>query len=154
MGMATKRIHFPQTTAQQRKLLFETWEATGNVTEACRKAHVGRGTFYYWRPRFEERGYAGLEEFASRAPKEPYRTPAEVEQKIITLRRERPGWGKRRISDELAKGNNWVVLVSPNTVKRVLENAGLWKTEEVGGGKKGRETSQSDGGATRTDHQC
>jgi hypothetical protein len=49
----------PKTTAQQRKLLFETWEATGNVTAACRKAHVGRGTFYYWKPRFDEYGYAG-----------------------------------------------------------------------------------------------
>lgn len=67
--MTKKRIHFPLTTAQQRKLLFETWEETGNVTQACRKAHVGRGTFYYWKPRFDEQGYAGLEEFSSRAPK-------------------------------------------------------------------------------------
>ncbi|MCC9078738.1 hypothetical protein FKZ61_021820, partial [Litorilinea aerophila] len=41
-GMAKRRTHFPHTTPQQRKLLFETWEATGNVTLACRKAHVGR----------------------------------------------------------------------------------------------------------------
>ena len=29
--MAQKRIHFPLTTAQQRRLLFETWEATGDM---------------------------------------------------------------------------------------------------------------------------
>jgi len=138
--MTTKRVHFPQTTAQQRKLLFETWEATGNVTGACRKAHVGRGTFYYWKPRFDEYGYAGLEKFASRAPKEAHRTPVEVEQKVIAVQQEHPGWGKKRIADELAKGNSWVPLVSPNTVKRVLEDAGLWKTEEPGEGKKGRQT--------------
>jgi transposase len=137
--MNTKRIHFPLTTAQQRRLLFETWEATGSVTQACRKAHVGRGTFYYWKPRFDEHGYEGLEEFASRAPKEPYRTPADVEQKVIGLRREHSDWGKQRIADELAKANNWVPLVSPNTVKRILKDAGFWETAEPGEEKKASE---------------
>jgi transposase len=134
--MDTKRIHFPLTTAQQRKLLFETWEATGNVTQACRKAHVGRGTFYYWKPRFDEYGYAGLEEFGSRAPKDPYRKPPDVEQKVVALRKEHSDWGKKRIADELAKANNWVPLVSPNTVKRILGEAGLWETAEPEEGKK------------------
>jgi transposase len=136
--MKTKRIHFPFTTAQQRKLLFETWETTGNVTEACRKAHVGRRTFYYWKPRFEEHGYAGLETFASRAPKEHYRTPPEIEDEVIALRRKHPDWGKRRIADELTKANNWEPLVSPNTVKRILEDASLWRPTEAGEGEKGR----------------
>ena len=135
--MTAKHIHFPFTTAQQRKLLFETWEAMGNVTEACRKAHVGRGTFYYWKPRFVEQGYAGLEEFASRAPTEPNRTPSAIEDKVIALRRANPDWGKRRIADELTKENNWEPLVSPNTVRRILEDAGLWKTVEAGEGEKG-----------------
>ncbi len=43
--MTKKRVHFPPTTAQQRKFLFETWEETGNVTQACRKAHIDRGKF-------------------------------------------------------------------------------------------------------------
>jgi transposase len=128
--MTTKRTYYRETTSQQRRLLFETWEATGNVTQACRKAHVGRGTFYYWKPRFEEQGYAGLEEFASRAPKEPARTALEIEQKVITARRQHPEWGKKRIADELAKANNWVPLVSPNTVRRILKDAGLWETIE------------------------
>lgn len=134
--MASKRIHFPTTTAQQRKLLFETWETSGSVSEACRKAHVGRGTFYYWKPRFEEQGYAGLETLANRAPKKPAQTEPAIEQKVIGLRRERPDWGKKRIANELAKGNNWVPLVSPNTVKRILQKAGLWKAVQAEAKKK------------------
>ena len=134
--MTSKRIHYPQTTAQQRKLLFETWEATGNVTEACRRAHVGRGTFYYWKPRFDEQGYAGIEAFASRAPKAPARAAPSIEKKVVELRLEHPSWGKKRIVDELAKGNNWVPLVSPNTVKRMLQEAGLWETAEGAAEKK------------------
>ena len=123
--MSNQHIHFPFTTAQQRKFLFETWEETGNVSEACRKAHVGRATFYYWKKRFNEGGYSGLEEFASRAPKNHCRTSLEIEEKTISLRREHPEWGKRRIADALAKANNWVPLTSPNTVKRILRDAGL-----------------------------
>jgi transposase len=134
--MTDKRTYYRETTPQQRKLLFETWKDSGSVTEACRKAHVGRGTFYHWKPRFDEQGYAGLETFASREPKERHQTAPEVEEQVVKLRREHPEWGKKRIADELAKGNNWVPLVSPNTVRRILEDAGLWETIEAEVGKK------------------
>ena len=134
--MAATRIHYPRTTAQQRKLLFEIWEETGNISEACRKAHVGRGTFYYWRVRFEQKGDEGLEEFEDHAPKKPKRIKAEVEQAVIEMKQEHEDWGKRRIADELAKKNNWVPVVSPNTVKRVLEEAGMWATIEEEAKKK------------------
>jgi len=131
--MSPKRTYFPPTTPQQRKLLFETWKATGDVTEACRKAHVGRGTFYYWKPRFDSDGYAGLETYQAKGPEKGYgRTSAEVEQKVIDLHHQHKDWGKHRIADEIAKANNWVALVSPNTVRRILEEARLWNPEERG----------------------
>jgi transposase len=106
--------------------LFETWQATGDVAQACRRAHVGERTFYYWKPRFVAEGYAGLEQFASHAPQQPHRTPPAVEAQVIALRQQEPTWGKQRLADELAKANGWVPLVSPNTVKRILRAAGLW----------------------------
>jgi transposase InsO family protein/transposase len=121
-----KRIHFPRTTAQQRELLFETWEATGDVDEACRRAHVCRQTFYDWKPRFDAGGYAALENFASSAPHNPSHTSVEIEQEVINLRRANPTWGKRRIADEVAKHHNWERQVSPNTVRRILVTAGSW----------------------------
>jgi len=39
------RTSFPQTTPSQRRLLFETWEASGDTGTACRTAHVGERTF-------------------------------------------------------------------------------------------------------------
>jgi hypothetical protein len=48
-----------------------------------------------------------------------------------------PDWGKRRIADELAKGNNWVAVVSPNTVRRILQDAGLWPKADRGAKKGG-----------------
>lgn len=131
--MSPKRTYFPPTTPQQRKLLFELWDATGNVTEACQKAHVVRGTFYYWKPRFDTDGYAGLETYEAKGPEKGYgRVSPEIEQKVLELHDQHADWGKHRIADEIAKANNWVPLVSPNTVRRILEETGLWKPEERG----------------------
>ena len=132
----SKRIHFPLTTAQQRRLLFETWEATGDVELACRTAHVGRRTFYTWKPRFRTGGYAALDHFPSRAPKHTRRTPNPIAAQGIALRPPHPAWGKQRLADELAKANDWTPLVCPNTVKRILRDAGLWDATQVAA-KKG-----------------
>jgi len=97
--MTAKHIHFPRTTAAQRRLLFET------------------------------AGYTGLAEFRNPAPKAPHRIAPEVEAQVKALRTQQPSWGKQRLADALAKGNNWVPLVSPNTVRRrILQDAELWPT--------------------------
>jgi transposase len=132
--MRPRHTYFRFTTSQQRKLLFETWESTGSVEEACRKARVSLRLFYYWKPRFEEKGYAGLEEFESRVAHKLNRKAEAIEQQVIKLRREHPDWGKARITHEMAKANNWVPLISPNTVKRILQEAQLWS--ESGSGEK------------------
>lgn len=124
--MAKKRTYFPPTTAQQRRLLFETWETTGSVAQACAKAHVCERTFYHWKPRFEAGGYAALETPRSHARKHPPTVGAQIEEKVMAKRRAHPGWGKRRIADELAKANGWKPLVCPNTVRRILQDGGLW----------------------------
>lgn len=128
--MNKKRTYFPITTAQQRRLLFAVWAETGDRAEACRRAHVSQSTFYNWKPRFEAGGFAALAETRSHAPQQPCQTAPEVAAQVVEMRRQHPNWGKRRIADELAKGNNWAPLVSPNTVKRILADAGLWSEAE------------------------
>lgn len=124
--MGKKHTYFGKTTPQQRRLLFETWEETGSITIACHKSRVSRHTFYYWKPRFEAKGYSGLESFESSAPKNHFKTISEVENRVIAMHCNHPNWGKQRIADELAKENNWVSLLTVNTVRRILRDAGLW----------------------------
>ena len=133
--MTTKRTYFRRTTSAQRRLLFESWQASGNISQACKVAHVCRQTFYDWLPRYIAEGYAGLLAFTSTAPKVPHRIAAAIEQDVTALRQAHPAWGKRRIADELSKSNQWVPLVTPNTVRRILQDAGLWP-EPVAQGKK------------------
>jgi transposase len=130
----SKKTYYGYSTYQQRKLLFETWKETGDVALACKKAHVSRSLFYVWKARFEEKGYEGLEEFESRAAHKLNKKDESIEQQVVQLKRENKDWGKRRISDEMSKANNWTPVVSPNTVRRMLGTAGLWP--EGGDGKK------------------
>ena len=132
--MSPKHTYFGFSTAQQRKLLFKTWEATGSVTQACQKARVSRGLFYYWKARFDAKGYAGLAEFESRLAHKLHRKPEAIREKVIEMRRDHPDWGKARISQEMAKANNWVPQVSPNAVKHILAEAGMWP--EISAGEK------------------
>jgi transposase len=128
--MRANHVYFPPTTPQQRKLLFETWEQTSNVTAACKRGHVGRATFYYWKSRFTENGYAGLETYEQvGAPSGTGRIAVEVQAKVVELHHAHATWGKRRLADEMAKANNWVPLVSPNCVRRILIEAELWNPE-------------------------
>ncbi len=128
--MNTKRTHFPRTTPDQRRLLFETWEASASIKESCKAAHVCRQTFYNWKPRFTAGRYSALLDFESPAPKQPYRIEPAVEQRVTAMRQQNPSWGKQRIADEITKANQWVPLVTPNTVRRILQDAGLWPEQE------------------------
>ena len=133
--MDGKRTFYGYTTFQQRKLLFETWEATGNVTYACKEAKVSRGTFYTWKPRYEAESYEGLREFKSRAPHNPRKKDEAIAARVVELRRAHPDWGKTRISQEIAKEHSWVPTASPSAVRRILEDADLWSDSVAG--KKG-----------------
>jgi transposase len=127
--MSKQRIYYPRTTYSQRQHLFQVWEETQNVSEACRQARIGKSTFYYWKPRFEAGGYEALKEVKKPGPSKGLWVAAEIQEKVAAMKKTHPEWGKQRIADELAKGNSWVPLVSVNTVRRILQEKGLW--EEV-----------------------
>ncbi len=127
---AEGRPHSRPKSAKQRRFLFEVWEKTGDVKEACRQARVSLRTFYYWKPRFQAGGYAALDKTLSHAPKNPNRISRQLETQIISLKEQNPAWGKMRIAKTISQLHNNAETVSPNTVRRVLMDAGLWSSAE------------------------
>ncbi len=122
-----KRPYYRPTTADQRRRLFEVYEQTDSPRQAAAAAHVGVGTLYYWRKRFEEGGYPALEQPRSRRPHRFARQlPESVRQEVIGARLEHPEWGRQRIADELRKAHGWQAVISPSEVRRTLIEAGLW----------------------------
>jgi transposase len=122
-----KRPYFRPTTAQQRRLLFETWEAGHAVNAACQVAHVGRGTFYYWLPRFLQDGYAGLEAAKSTAPHRPRipATPDAIKQEVLAYKQEHPAAGYRTIADAIRKAHDWRPVIGKSNVGDILTEAGV-----------------------------
>src|SRR5262245_54838076 len=124
-----KRPYFRPTTPAQRRLLFETYEATDDVAQACAKAHVGRGTFYYWRPRFEAGGYEALEQERSRAPHRTRIPPIapEIVQEVIAYRQAHPEAGYRTVAQRIRQAHDWEPVIGASKVRLILIEAGLVK---------------------------
>lgn len=127
--MDRKKVYYGFTTFSQRKLLMWEYERTQNISEACRRAKVNRGTFYRWYPRYEEKGIEGLREFESSAPKNPKTIDSEIEKRVVELKKQHPEWGKKRIADELFKEHGWKRVVNHWTVRKILIRHGLWKVK-------------------------
>lgn len=129
-----KRPYFRPTTPAQRRLLFETYEATHDVTEACAKAHVGQGTYYYWRPRFETEGYEGLNHERSRAPHRTRIAPIapEIVEEVVAYKRAHPAAGYRTVAQRVRQAHDWQPVIGPSKVRLILLEAGLVKPGAAG----------------------
>ena len=112
-SQTASRTYFRPTTESQRRLLFRLVEETGNVSEAARQAHLGRGTYYHWRSRYAAEGVAGLAKERSRAPRRTRIPPvsAELREEVLTYYREHPDeQGYRTIASRLRQVHGQPVI--------------------------------------------
>ena len=104
-----------------RRAALETFEELNRehgvpVRDAARLVGVPRSTLYDWRRRYRRRGLAGLLP-RSRRPRRVRRRqwdPA-LRKRLVELRRQYPGWGKRKLTVLLRRGR---IGRSPRRVKR------------------------------------
>ena len=119
------RPYFRPTTVSQRELLFRAAEETGNVSQAARQAHVGRGTYYYWRDRYLADGQAGLAQERSRAPKWTRIAPVgdDVQAEVLAYYRDHPNErGYRTIAHRLRQQPGQAVI-GQNKVGEIIRAA-------------------------------
>src|ERR1035438_6771749 len=70
------------------------------VTEAAQKFAVSRMSIYRWMARYEEGGLEALAEESHRPKNIPNQIPAEIETRIVEMRRLHPLWGPARIQNQ------------------------------------------------------
>jgi transposase InsO family protein len=73
------------------------------VTAVARRYGVARQTVHDWLRRYGREGMAGLVDRSSKPLSCPHQTPAEIEVRIVELRRAHPSWGPRSIVYQLEK---------------------------------------------------
>ncbi|MBW2425098.1 MAG: transposase, partial [Deltaproteobacteria bacterium] len=76
-----------QREIRRKKRVLDYAERIGNNTIACRRFGIARSTFYLWRARYREFGEAGLARKRPQTHSHPNKTPDEVVEKILYLRR-------------------------------------------------------------------
>jgi transposase len=103
-------------------LLFSTAEQTGNVSAAARRAHVGRGTYYYWRPRYRSEGAAGLATERSRAPHRTRIPPvrAELREEVLTYHRAHPTEGYRTVAHRICQAHHRQKVIGHTKVGEII----------------------------------
>jgi transposase InsO family protein len=89
------------------------------VTDVARRYGVARQTVHGWLRRYADQGLAGLLDRSSKPESCPHQTPAEIEARIVEMRRAHPGWGPRTIVYHLGR-EGVVPLPSRSAVYRAL----------------------------------
>jgi transposase-like protein len=73
-----------------------------SISQVAGKVGVSRQTLHMWLARYEAEGLEGLVDRSHRPGTCPHQMPADVEARLLELRRSRPYWGPRRLVFELA----------------------------------------------------
>jgi len=98
--------------------------AAVNVASLCAQLGISRQTFYKYRRRFAAEGPPGLAERSRRPHRSPKATCAELEERIVRLRKELPlDNGAQTIAYHLAREG--LVVPAVATIHRVLVRRGL-----------------------------
>jgi len=111
-----------QREIHRKKRILEYAERVGNINKTCRYFGVARSTFYLWRDRYRELGDEGLRSRRCGPHNHPNKTPDEVVEKILHLRRTYH-MGPIRIVWYLERYHG--IKTSDATVYRVCKQHGL-----------------------------
>ncbi len=98
-----------------------------NFSGLCREFGIDRHTGYKWKSRYEAQ--EPLTDRSRKPHTSPSRTPEAVEQLILGLRAENPGWGAKKIHAVL-ENNGHLGLPCVKTVNNILNRYGCISPEE------------------------
>ena len=92
----------------------------------CREFDISRKTGYKIFQRYKDCGVEGLTDRSRRPYRHANKLPAQLETRIVELRKERPSWGAPKIRERLKRlyGND-IQLPAISTVHAVLDRHGL-----------------------------
>jgi transposase len=98
------------------------------MTDMCREFGISRKTGYKIFERYKEHGLEALTDRSRRPVRYANQPPPQIEGLIVTLKREKPYWGARKIRELLIRRLDGDIRVpAKSTVHAVLHRHGLVK---------------------------
>lgn len=116
-----------KTVEQQRKEFVEAAMHCSNFSALCREYGIDRHTGYKWRERYAAQ--ESLSDRSRRPHSTPSKTPEKIEQLILAVRADNPGWGARTIRDVLIT-EGYENIPCAKTVNNILNRYGCITPEE------------------------
>ena len=127
MGGEDLPVPWKRTDVFEERVRFVVAASEGSapVSELCRAAGISRESGYKWLRRYREGGVEALRD-ASRAPRSrPWAIPEAVGRAVVALRRERPGWGARKLRAKLMERHPEVAWPVASSLGALLCREGL-----------------------------
>ncbi len=100
-----------------------------NMSLLCERFGISRKTGYKWLRRWKLQGKEGLAEQSRRPERSPGKTDEETEDAVLTVRREHPTWGGRKIHQRLLNLRHESVP-APSTITAILHRHGCIQDED------------------------
>lgn len=116
-----------EASAMEERLRFVAQVLEGEaMTDACRQFGISRKTGYKIFNRYREHGLEALTDRSRRPVRYANQLPAQVESLIVSLKREKPHWGARKLRELLVRRLSGDVRVpARSTIHAVLDRHGL-----------------------------
>lgn len=121
MLKGTRPMPWPAKDVQslRREFVQLALQDGANRRQLCRRYEISPKVGYKWLRRFQLQGEAGLTD-QSRCPVEsPQRTASHIEATVISLRREHPAWGGRKLHRRLLDLGH-TDIPAPSTITGIL----------------------------------
>src|SRR5260370_6216397 len=97
-----------------------------SMASLCREFGISRVTGYKIYERYKECGLKGLTDRARTPYRYANKLPAQIEARIVTMRRDKPPWGHRKLRERLTrKWPNDVRAPACSTIHAILDRHGL-----------------------------
>jgi transposase InsO family protein len=116
-----------ERSVMEERLRFVARRLDGEpMTDLCREFGISRKTGYKIFDRYKEHGLAALSDRSRRPVHYANQLPQQVETLIVSLKRDKPHWGARKIRELLLRRLRSEVRVPANsTIHAVLDRHGL-----------------------------
>lgn len=109
----------------ERARFVRDWERNDlSFTELCEHYGISRPIGYKWLDRYEDAGFEGLKDRSRRPHSSPNRTPSELVEKILEVRRKHPTWGGRKIAGFMQR-REMPTIPGASTIDDLLRKHGL-----------------------------
>lgn len=134
-----------KSVMEQREKFIMMWKSNNyTVTALCKSFGISRRTGYNLINKYKKLGDQCFEDRSKVPTNTPHKTPIEIEEKIVELRRKHETWGARKFKKLLEQNFEISDIPSETTINAILKRNDLIKDRKKRSKKIGKQNPEFD----------